>query len=310
MARVRVVKEGTVVTPQQQQLIDEALHAFPDLAHDATEELFPRKNGVRRCRLCGQQRSLTREHVPPRTAYNTEAGRMHTLLEWLGRTAEDALPGGFVHQGGNWGYTLCAECNHFTGHQYASEYGRMAGGIVNTFVGVNVNDLDAQLEQPIAQFGLTGAAAGLAPRPGAFISEVLALMCTMSADFDLAGKFPAIRRIVLDGALEALPQGMSLGMTAYFHKDSRFAGPLVQVSLSDGTWKLVMEIAHRPLAVLMVIAGTAPNPHVCDISALTLIAPELHQEIEGRIAIGFGHTALPGDYRTHAMIEAGAAPAT
>jgi hypothetical protein len=135
-------------------------------------------------------------------------------------------------------------------------------------------------------------------------------MCTMSVDLDLAGKFPAIRRIVLDGALEALPAGMSLGMTAYFHKDSRFAGPSVQVSLAEGTWKLEMEIAHRPLAVLMVIAGTAPNPHVCDISDFTLIAPDVQQDIGGRIAIGFGHTALPGDYRTRAMIEAeaGAAP--
>jgi hypothetical protein len=30
----------------------------------------------------------------------------------------------------------------------------------------------------------------------------------------------------------------------------------------------------------------------------------VQQETEGRIAVGFGHTMLPGDYRTRAMVEA------
>lgn len=307
MSRFYLVKEGTVLSADQLRLVEDARRAFPALEHDATEELFPRTKGVGRCRPCGQQKPLTREHVPPRSAYNTETGRIHSILDWLARTAEGVLPGGFIHQGGNWGYTLCAECNHFTGHEYAGEYGRVAGGIVNTFVSANVNEFDAMAEQPIARFGLTGATPELRPRPGAFVREVLALMCTMSVEFDLALRFPAVRRMVLEKSVEPLPEGMSIGLTAYFHKDSRFAGPSLQVSLEERVWRFVMEIAHRPLAVLMVLATNGRPPHICDISGFTQIDPNVQQDIDGRIAIGFGHTLLPGDYRTQAMVDAEAA---
>lgn len=303
MAKLAIAKTMAAATPAAMALKAEAELAFPALAQPG-DPLFPRTKGVGRCRLCGRQRLLTREHVPPRTAFNLETGRMHSVLDWLARTAEGILPGGLIQQGGNWGYTLCAECNSFTGTEYAHEYGRMAGGIVNTFVGENVNELDAQAEQPVARFKLTGAAAGLAPRPGTFVREALAMMCTMSANLDLAGTAPAIRRIVRDKSVEPLPVGMSVGLTAYFHKDSRLVGPTIEVLLAENQWRVVMEVAHRPLAVLMVLGGTAANPHVCDISAWTQIAADAQQNVEGRIAIGFGHTPMPGDYRTHAMVEA------
>lgn len=308
MTRIIVVKDGTVLTPQARALADEARAAFPALRHDATEQLFPHRRGVGRCRICGEQRELTREHVPPRAAFNKERGRVHSLLEWLSRTAEGVLPGGILRQGGNWGYTLCGPCNNFIGHEYADEYTRMAVGIVNTFVGENVLELDARPDQPIAGVTLTGNAPGSHPRPGMFVREVLALMCTMSADLDLAGRYPAIRRMILEAAVEPLPDGMSLGMTAYFHKDSRFAGPALEVLPDEGIWRFVMEVAHRPLAVLMVLATNGPAPHVCDISSFTDVAPDEQKVIEASLAIGFGHTILPGDYRTRAMVEADAAP--
>src|SRR5438552_9098445 len=236
MTRFVVVKDGTVLTPQARALADQARAAFPALRHDAIEPLFPHRGGIGRCRICGEQRVLTREHIPPRSAFNKERGRVHSLMEWLARTADGILPGGLLRQGGNWGYTLCGPCNNFLGHEYADEYTRMAIGIVNTFVGVNVHQLDAQPQQPIAAFGLSGSTPGADPRPGMFVREVLGLMCSMSADFDLAGRYPVIRRVILDKSVESLPQGMTIGMTAYFHKDSRFAGPALEIDPADGVW--------------------------------------------------------------------------
>lgn len=304
MTRMVLAKERAKVTPAAERLLNEAMAAFPALQHDATEELFPATRRTGRCRICGQTRDLTREHVPPRSAYNREPGRAHTILEWLRRTAAGALPGGILRQGGTWGYTLCKPCNDLTGHRYADEYRELAMTVVRMFKRANVGEIEAALEQPIAQFRLHGDAGHAGPRPGAFVREILALMCTLSADFDLAGRYPAIRRLILDPSVEALPAGMSLGMTVYLGGHPRYIGPTLTVHPTEGVWRYVMELAHPPLATLLVLATNGPAPHACDLSAFTQIAPDVRAPIEGRIAVGIGHTPLPGDYRTRAMVEA------
>lgn len=307
MTRLFVAKDPGVMTPRAQRLVNEARAAFPALVHDATEELFPPRANLGRCRICGEQRQLTREHIPPRSAYNLERGRVHSIVEWFRRSAEGAMPGGIPRQGGNWGYTLCKRCNELTGQRYADEYREVAMTAVRMFAGSNVRELEAMTEQPIARFGMHGDAEHAGPRPGAFVREILALMCSISADFDLAGRYPAIRRLILDESSEALPEGMSLGMTVYLGGHPRYAGPTLVVEPPAGVWRFVMEVAHPPLATLLVLATNGSPPHVCDLSAFTQIAPEVRAPIEGRVAIGFGHTPMPGDYRTHAMVVTGAA---
>lgn len=71
-----------------------------------------------RCRICGEPRALTKEHIPPRKAFNTERGRLHSIMDWLKRDALSAMRGGIHQQGGVWGYTLCKSCNERTGHRY------------------------------------------------------------------------------------------------------------------------------------------------------------------------------------------------
>lgn len=295
------------MTPEAQRLMNEALAAFPALAHDATEELLPQRKAVGRCRICGEERPLTKEHIPPQKAFNMERGRLHSIMDWLKRDALGAMRGGIHQQGGVWGYTLCKPCNELTGHRYADEYREWTHMAVRMLAGTNVRDVEAQLEQPAGRFGFRGDAEHVGPRPGAFVREVLALMCSMSADFDLAGRYPEIRRLILEPSVEALPDGMSLGLTLFLGGHPRFAGPTLVVEPLAGVWRFVMEVANPPFATLMVLATNGPAPHVCDLSGLTLVAPDVHQPFEGRLAIGFGHGGMPGDYRTTAMVEAEAA---
>lgn len=304
MSRIFVARDHAVFTPEAQRLVNEARAALPALRHDASEELLPPRPLVGRCRICGEERPLTREHIPPGSAYNLERGRIHTILDWLRRAADGVMPGGILRQGGNWGYTLCESCNNLTGARYADEYRELAMTVVRMFAGTNVRELKGQAEQPIARFALRGDAEHPGPRPGALVREILSLMCSLSADFDLAGRYPAIRRLILGPSIEPLPNGMSLGMTVYLGGHPRYAGPTLTVEPDAGVWRWVMEVAHPPIATLMVLATNGHVPHVCDLSAFTQLAPDARAPIEGRIAIGFGYTPMPGDYRTRAMVEA------
>lgn len=79
------------------------------------------KQRVGVCRICKRSRQLTREHVPPRSAFNDRAYRQYyvdevsksELLQW--KTREVSARGMSV-------FSLCEECNNKTGTRYGSAY--------------------------------------------------------------------------------------------------------------------------------------------------------------------------------------------
>jgi hypothetical protein len=303
VARLIVAARDDALTAHARALLDEGLRAFPTLNADAAEVVLPTTSLIGRCRICGEVRQLTKEHVPPAAAFNQQTATVHTAEEWLARGDDGELPGGELQDGGIWGYTLCEGCNNATGVRYGEEYKLWAVSIINAFADakVNVRDLEAQAEIPEGPISLSGTPG---PRPGAFLRQALAIMCTLSADFDLAGRYPAIRRLILDRSVEPLPEGMSLGLTGYIGGYPRVHGPQLVANPDEDSWHCVMELAVPPLALLMVLGGNRPYRHVFDLSAYALVTPKERRTVSGRLAVAIGYTIYPGDYRTKAMLEA------
>lgn len=76
------------------------------------------------CRLCGEEKELNKEHVPPRSCYNK-----HTTYYSI--PIEESLnfkdltkykPIGKKEQGGVTFCSLCGDCNSFLGSQYVNSY--------------------------------------------------------------------------------------------------------------------------------------------------------------------------------------------
>lgn len=281
-------------------LIDEALNYFPDAEGDGSI-FMPTTRGIGRCRICGEEREMTKEHIPPATAFNRGPLREHSLDEYLHREDEE-LPGGRLRQGGMWGYTLCETCNNLTGRLYAPEYGRWARTAVNAMADarVNVYEVDRQTAPVPGRLAIAGDPG---PRPGAFVREALAITCSLSGPFDLAGRFPAIRRIVLDGATEPLPTGMSIGLALVLPPSARLVGPAAVIELDTPAWRWVIEMAHAPLAILLVLTSTRPVEHRFDLSRYTLLRPDEPAAVDGPIDLGFAHTVYAGDYRSRGALE-------
>jgi len=281
------------------RVIAEADAAFPELAVRDSEDLLPLHPRTARCRICGAVKRLSKEHIPPRRAFNGRTSRIHTPDEWLARDHSGAMTGGTLQQGGIWGYTLCAACNNLTGSRYADEYRRWAISVVRMIreSGIGMRELEGSEVQPRGRLTMQGT------RPGAFVREALAMMCSTSGGFDIAGRWPEVRRIILNGTLEPLPAGVTVGLTLYFGGYPRTVGPQVVGDASTGLWNVVMEVAVPPLATLMVLGGTRPYPHVFDLSAFTTLDSRSVQDIDTDVVAGFGYTMYPGDYRTREMVE-------
>lgn len=303
-----VAARDDALTERARGLLDEGLRAFPTLNADAAEVVLPTTPLVSRCRICGEVRQLTKEHVPPAAAFNRQTATVHTAEEWFARSDDGELTGGELQHGGIWGYTLCETCNNATGVRYGEEYKLWAVSIINVLADakVNVHELEALPEIPDGPISLSG---NPGPRPGAFLRQALAIMCTLSADYDLAGTHPAIRRLILERSVEPLPNGMSLGLTAYIGGYPRVHGPQLVAHPEEGSWHCVMELAVPPLALLMVLGGNQPYRHVLDLSPYALVASKERRTVSGRLAVAIGYTMYPGDYRTKAMLEAQCAAA-
>ena len=284
-------------------LLEEAKAAVPAIFFDRPVTPLPLTAGKDGCRLCGRYRQLTKEHIPPGSAFNKGAVKTHNFDEWLDRENLEDLPGGTITQGGIWGYTLCASCNNNTGAWYVPEYQRWAVAAVNALADAraNVKDLDAHLGPLRGKLHLGG---DQLPRPGAFVRQVLAMMCSLSTGLDLAGNWWAIRRIVLEKSQESLPQGMSLGLTIFLGPGSRITPPSLVIDLAQQQWRWVTEVAHPPLATTLVLASSDEVEHVFDLSQFTLMPWDQRAEVKSDIETGFGHTPYPSDFRTRADIEA------
>ncbi len=84
------------------------------------------------CKLCGEYKKLTFEHVPPEKAFNSSAVKKFTGDEVMKIMAgtDDRMPwdinglSGKIQQRGSGDYYLCEECNNNTGSWYMTEYVR------------------------------------------------------------------------------------------------------------------------------------------------------------------------------------------
>lgn len=96
-----------------------------------------------KCKLCGEFKELTFEHVPPKKAFNSSAVKIISFEESLKLiTGENQrMPWdttglkGKIQQKGGGGYYLCRECNNNTGSWYVEEYTTFANtmnSLINT----------------------------------------------------------------------------------------------------------------------------------------------------------------------------------
>ena len=82
------------------------------------------KNQFGTCRICGQKKKLSYEHVPPRVALNKKTRYISVPFEEWTKN-ENILkytPKGKILQGGIGFHSLCEECNSFLGTNYVKSY--------------------------------------------------------------------------------------------------------------------------------------------------------------------------------------------
>lgn len=74
-----------------------------------------------KCRLCGKTKKMTAEHVPPQSAYNDQQIRFTSFSDFF--ASNNTRPLRYkTSKNGMKQWSLCAECNKSTGHDYVPAF--------------------------------------------------------------------------------------------------------------------------------------------------------------------------------------------
>ena len=293
--------KGGVTPPRH--LVEAALTAAPPAVIAAQSTVMPRKrDGSERCRICGVNEPMTREHVPPRAAGNDATSHTYGIMEWLARESLDDVPGGKQQQGGNWGYTLCGPCNNTTG-RYAPEYALWADAAAHMMM-TKLQPAEIYDAETVSRwFGIKFPDAAA----GSFVRQVLSMMMTASSEWGLAKRYPNLRDAVLTGAATTFPDDLFLGVGLSFGPTAMTAGPSHRLDLANESWRWSSVVVHPPFAFEIVLAESdnCEFPNLCGIGPLVEADERQRCALELELPLVFTHTGFPADWRTRAQIEGG-----
>ncbi len=275
------------------------------LASEDQGEILPRTRHIGPCRICGQIAELTREHIPPRSAFNKERV-VHTAGEELFEDGIMTEPSaGTYIQGGLSGYVLCTSCNNFTGTNYVrayQEWVREAAGCI-----FHIHDNQLSLDEIDALDGHHPVDATFRQAyPARFIRQVIAMMLCISGGPDLSTRYPDLRELALGGTPRQLPDPLKIYLDLYAGPVARFAGgKFGQGIIRNGVPRWILQLSFPPLSLLMILDGP-PDPSLgCDITWFTECDLDQCEDIEfTEFIIGFGHSAAPTDFRTRGQLNA------
>jgi hypothetical protein len=204
----------------------------------------------------------------------------------LERDSLDEIPGGRSHQGGNFGFVLCEDCNSRTG-RLATEYRRWAS-------------MGRERITPLVTIRV--------PRchPAQFTRQVLSLMVSLAGPWPVTTQFPKLATTLIHGEPCELPEPLWLGMGLCAPHAARYAGPSLAIDLESRTWRWFASLAYPPFAFELELARSpdadAAN-RLCGIGGFLEHPDDATADVELDLIVAFAHTAFPGDWRTRMQIE-------
>lgn len=265
-----------------------------DHAYSGPSLGFPTFAATGHCRLCGQLKRLSFEHIPPRSAGNRTKRRFTQALEVLKAPDVENFPtkGFVIQQRGSGFYVLCRECNSLLNDRgYVEEYRQFVGGVAQSMVEFVGQHPETEVFPQRVRLEVENL------RPGRIVRQALAMVICASGSANLTCLVPTLRECVLDGATRELPLGMSLHLAVAVGPRGRFVPPIVSVDRGAATWQVLTEATFAPLSWVLRVSAWPPTLSLADVSPWTKLDLDIEQTIDVVTEAGFVFGPMPLDYR-------------
>lgn len=240
------------------------------------------------CRVCGQIRELTFEHIPPRSAYNSDAVQVLDYDDWtLYRAGAEA---GSLQHGGTGECTLCAKCNNQRiGSRYGTDYVDWVVDIKRRLDGTSANP-GAIVDMEIRNF-----------RPLRILKHVIAFMlCGNSPEW--GQHRPELRDFVKRRDSRELPDKYGVYMFLTLGGVGRSVGNAGVLNHATGHSYQASEVTFNPCGFILV-DGAIPNDQLQKINHFNEYAFDRTTTLTLHLPVYEINTIFPCDFRTQAEIE-------
>jgi hypothetical protein len=253
----------------------------------------------RACRVCGKVTNLSFEHVPPKGVGNTGRVEMLGIEDWLRREEEGADVKGTISQKGSGAYSLCRECNTRAGEFYVPEFQKLHGTGIQALSELDLESLDKQPTAGYVEMNITGV------RPARLAKQIVTMVLAISpGGFALAN--PELAEYVRVPEKIGLPGRFQLYLALYAGPYVRYDGGSVALRLKDdGGFATIplWELAYPPFSYMLTTDEREPPVETGKITNFTSAGLDDIGEVTMTLKVGFGHTAVPADFRTKATLD-------
>jgi hypothetical protein len=212
------------------------------------------------------------------------------------------MPGGYVQPQGTGTISICKSCNEYSGSWYVPEFAKFVHTgvqIFRTLTPAAVEEADRSIEWKAVDFGITGM------RALPVVKQIIASMLALNSS-EFGQKNPELVQFALDRSSRGLPSKYRLYLCLFAGPIARFAGLAVELNVVTRKAVFMTELAHPPFAYLLTI-DSEPSQPTGDITIWTTRDFDEVRDERLCLTLGFGHTALPGDYRSRAKVDLEAA---
>ena len=263
------------------------------------------------CRICDYYGRLTREHFPPKGAFNRDSFKVQGINEH--KRVDDTLVWyeTFKH-GGNASYATCRQCNNLTGDWYARDYINFVNKLqpyahpMN--VGIGEIDLCDFYPLRVVKQVLCSFLVAIDPDENAELEAGCAPSVKrddklppseLFTDISVAYKaLPQIRSLLLDREAIGLPESVRLYMYLVAQRAGRSSSIGVIASRTTGKVAILSEWAWWPVGWALFFSGEPWEP-LLDVTdwancgyRTTFVSATLRLPsywIEGRYPLDFRH---------------------
>lgn len=249
------------------------------------------------CRICGEYKELTFEHVPPETVFNKGAVRNINLDIVIKDTIkQDKLPWeinygkGKIQQRGRGGFYLCGDCNSCTGQWYVPGYSKFVHAIQYAMLQAGEQKYEA-LGVKIKNI-----------RPLPIFKQVMTMFCDVNNG--LMGD-DSLKGYLLDKSCRSFNQSR-YHLYAHIHSGEleRMNGIMVQSTKNYGIITL-SEISTYPMGfTLYIYKPETYKPEGVEITSFSEWDYDDESDVEIIIPKLECNTIFSGDYRTKEEISA------
>ena len=239
------------------------------------------------CHICGLDKPLTFEHVPPKATFNKVTRYISTSLDEFAKIDNPLKnpPKGKIEQGGMGFNSLCQDCNNFLGRTYVKAYEKWVKAGFEMLLDHNPDNKPYRVFQQ---------------EPLKVMKQIISMFLSLNDPWYLT-EYPELSKFVLDPTLQELPNKYRLFVYLTNEGKMRYLRHLISYSPETGPLN-VSELAFPPFGFVLTMNYEGRIPDLIEITRF-----KTHAENPNELILSFSklptYLPMPLDYRTRIQIE-------